>query len=140
MLQREIREVEKEFIEVMVNTGHGQFSFSEKARDRYWEIKGSPWGTMSIWEIDRTDPFMIQVVKELGDAANGTSCRIELELVPKEFEKCYVIEEYDGSEWIEINYKKWKLDQIEDVINNFVLTGDAKEMKIREILRMHEPY
>jgi len=59
-------------------------------------------------EIERTDPALVQVVEELGDAANGAFARLRIEeLSPGTL---YRIDEYDGSETVmtQDNYD-WKV-------------------------------
>jgi len=47
-------------------------------------------------DIERTDPALVQVVEELGDAANGAHAKLRIkELSPGTL---YRIDEYDGSE------------------------------------------
>ena len=109
---------------IVYNGCFGGFGLSQAAVRRYLEIKGIPFteekvetsfrdtrfrlGTSVIDEgkyfydhqiEDRTDPILVQVVEELGNAANGYCadlCIRELEPGTK-----YRLQEYDGSEWIE---------------------------------------
>jgi hypothetical protein len=50
-------------------------------------------------DIDRCDPVLVQVVEELGDAANGRCAKLRVHEVPSGSH--YRIDEYDGSESIE---------------------------------------
>jgi hypothetical protein len=109
---------------IVYNGCFGGFSLSQAAVRRYLEIKGIPFTEEKIetsfrdtrfriatsvmgegeyfydHEIeDRTDPILVQVVEELGDAANGYCadlCIRELDPGTK-----YRLQEYDGSEWVE---------------------------------------
>jgi hypothetical protein len=59
-------------------------------------------------DIERTDPVLVQVVEELGDAANGAFARLRIEeLSPGTL---YRIDEYDGNESVmtQDNYD-WKV-------------------------------
>ena len=49
-------------------------------------------------DIPRSDPKLIQVVGELGEAANGRFAELRIVEIPDGVE--YEIEEYDGREWI----------------------------------------
>lgn len=52
----------------------------------------------SVYEIDRTDPALVQVVEELGEAANGDHAA--LYIVELEPGTRYRIDEYDGREFV----------------------------------------
>ena len=81
---------------IVYNGCFGGFGISEAAFHRYQELGGT---AESGWDIERTDPILVQVVEELGEAANSEYsdlCIRELEPGTK-----YRLQEYDGSEWIE---------------------------------------
>jgi hypothetical protein len=58
-------------------------------------------------DLDRADPVLVQVVEELGEAANGFVAKLVIEELPKG--TLYRIDEYDGYESIEtaedVNWK-----------------------------------
>jgi len=87
-----------EMTKIVYNACYGGFSLSEKAINRYWEIKGEPcpedWWCTRL--TDRTDPILVQVVEELGKSANGRYSKLQI----CELEKgtLYRIDEYDGFE------------------------------------------
>ena len=85
--------------EVVINACYGGFSLSIAAIERYSELKGLAPGTRPNREIPRDDPVLIQVVKELGDKANGPYAILRVEIV--EPGTLYRIDEYDGLEGIE---------------------------------------
>lgn len=53
----------------------------------------------------RHDPLLVQVVEELGDAANGWAAKLEVIDIPDGVE--YTIEEYDGLEHIAEEHRTW---------------------------------
>lgn len=55
--------------------------------------------------IDRTDPKLIQVIEELGDAANGKHAKLAIVEIPDGVE--YDIDEYDGQESIHEVHRSW---------------------------------
>jgi len=86
-----------EMTKIVYSACYGGFSLSEKAINRYWELKGEPcpedwWGR----DLERTDPILVQVVEELGDSASGRFANLQI----CELEKgtLYRIDEYDGYE------------------------------------------
>jgi hypothetical protein len=54
--------------------------------------------TLGSREFERDDPVLIQVVEELGDAANGMCAKLKIEDVPKG--TLWRIDEYDGNEHV----------------------------------------
>ena len=116
---------------IVFNTCFGGASLSDKAIERYAELKGitlykSPeepiygtnyylcteevYNTLSDLEKrdfyfyshdifrDRTDPVLVQVIEELGDAANGWSADLQICELPAGTK--YHIDEYDGIETV----------------------------------------
>jgi hypothetical protein len=64
--------------------------------------------TIGCRDFDRDDPILVQVVEELGDAANGRAAKLKIEDVPAGM--LYRIDEYDGAESVmtQGDYE-WKL-------------------------------
>lgn len=54
---------------------------------------------------DRTDPDLIKVVEELGDAANGRCARLKVIEIPDGIE--YTIDDYDGQETVSEKHRSW---------------------------------
>lgn len=61
--------------------------------------------TLSNREIDRTDPIWVQVVQELGPAANGQFAALAIVEIPEDIE--WEITEYDGCEKVEEVHRSW---------------------------------
>ena len=57
-------------------------------------------------ECDRTDPVLIEVVKELKKKANGRCAELKVIEIPDEVN--YTIEEYDGIEHIAQVHRTWR--------------------------------
>lgn len=51
------------------------------------------------WYLQRHDPALIEVIEEMGEAANGPCAKLEIEEINS---KCYKIEKYDGYENIKL--------------------------------------
>ena len=56
-------------------------------------------------DIDRDDSNLIKVVKELGGEANGRCAQLEIIEIPDDVD--WVIEEYDGIEWVAEKHRTW---------------------------------
>jgi len=64
--------------------------------ERYWET----------WLRNKRDhPLLLRVVEELGDAANGKYSSLKIVEIPDSVE--WVIEEYDGQEWVAEKHRTW---------------------------------
>jgi hypothetical protein len=97
--------------DVVINACYGGFGLSDEAMDRMvelgYELKRNPEykeGKKSIfnykyeWDYDilRHHPILVQVVRELGEKANGMCARLEI----RQVHGLYRIDEYDGYESI----------------------------------------
>ena len=99
------REGEDEYTRVESGEG-GIFSHTYK-KDFGEKFSGHPKDD-SYWssrQIDRTDPKLIEVIKELGDSANGGFASLRVVEIPDGIE--YEISEYDGSEHIAEVHRTW---------------------------------
>lgn len=56
-------------------------------------------------DIPRDDPQLIEVVEDMGDAANGMCARLDVTEIPADVS--WQIEEYDGLEWIAESHRTW---------------------------------
>ena len=85
---------------VVINTCWGGFGLSEAAEARYNEIAAERGQSEfeSVYDLPRHCPILVEVVEELGDAANDDFA--ELRIVEISGNR-YKIREYDGAESIE---------------------------------------
>lgn len=102
---------------IVYNACYGGFSLSDAAIEMYLNIKGleytkieERWGSSTYnikgaknfydrSDIDRADLVLVEVVEKLGEKANGSCAKLEIEELPKG--TLYRITEYDGYESIE---------------------------------------
>ena len=89
---------------IVINDKHGGFEISELASTRYRELAGVDFSEYR-WELKRDDPHLVQVVEELGEAANTRYSTLKIVEVPDDVE--WSVHEYDGSEWIAENHRTW---------------------------------
>lgn len=117
-------------MKVVINRCYGGFGLSDAAVVRYAELKGinlvmgesaENFGG-SVFYLDgivdnehywsyydlsdnRADPFLVQVVEELGQKANGFAADLHVVNIPDNIE--YTVEEYDGIEWVAEKHRTW---------------------------------
>lgn len=56
-------------------------------------------------DVARDDPQLLQVIEEMGDAANGMCAALSITEIPDGVE--WQIEEYDGLEWVAEKHRTW---------------------------------
>ena len=130
-------------VELMVNECYGGFGFSREALDAYAVRKreahqGQPSGqdcsSYYSFQIERHDPIMVQIVKEMGDRAWGVCASITIQTIPAQYIRHYVIEEFEGAEQIVIQYAKYKLDSAKSLLHNPNLTRAEKLARLSALL------
>ena len=109
-------------IKIAINTCFGGFGLSDKAIERYAELKeislvkekGShifnsyykqAGEIFSSSEIPRDDPLLLQVIKELGEEANGSFADLSIVEIPNGVN--WEIAEYDGTEHVAEKHRTW---------------------------------
>ena len=122
-LLRQLKGVRK----VVINTKHGGFGLSYDATIRYLELSGTEYTLVEqqdrhtqltkgyliyvngthFWDhnIDRDDPALIAVVKEMGPKANGDHADLKIVEIPANVE--WQINDYDGVEWVAEKHRTW---------------------------------
>lgn len=114
-------------MKVVINADWGGFGLSDQAVVRYAELAGlnliarpdekfswTHWYRDVVdddhyWsdrDIERNDPCLVQVIEELGDAANGDHACLKIVDIPDDVE--WHVEEYDGSEWVAEDHETWR--------------------------------
>ena len=92
---------------IAICTQHGGFGLSEAAQSRYKELAGIDQHAKDWYDRDipRDDPYLIQSIRELGDAANSRFCTLKIVEIPADV--VWIIEEYDGREWVAEQHRTW---------------------------------
>ena len=108
-------------MKVVINTCHGGFGLSDAAVMRYANLAGidlvgedSSWGRQyyhngDYWNycgIERNDPLLVQVVEELGAAANDKYADLKVVEIPDGI--AWYVDEYDGDEWVAEQHRTWR--------------------------------
>ena len=90
-------------MKVVINSCYGGFGLSNKALDMYKQLSNK--SEVYAYELDRTDPILIQVVETLDAEADGCYAKLRIIEIPDDIE--WEITEYDGHESVEEVHRKW---------------------------------
>jgi len=90
--------------EIVINNCFGGFRMSEEAEKRFKEIAGYA-VDFGGKDLERDDPALVQVVKELGNEANTFVSNLEIVEVPDDVN--WFIEKDDGLEWVAEEHRTW---------------------------------
>lgn len=101
---------------IVINSCFGGFSLSQKAQDMYCAQKNidpgewnKSWGYYSDFhmsDICRDDPVLVDIVKQLGQEADGSCAELRIVEIPEDVN--WYVEEYDGSEWVAERHRTWR--------------------------------
>lgn len=93
---------DQKMVKIVYNSCYGGFGLSDAALARYSELSGIDRDSVDMLHCDdwscRHDPLLVQVVEELGKAANDTYSDLRIVEVPSGTK--YRIDEYDGNETV----------------------------------------
>ena len=114
-------------MKIVINKCFGGFGLSEEATLLYGKKKGlniivvrdkimksfrhyyldevKDGNYFSDRDIKRNDPALVEVVNELGEKADGAYSELKIVEIPDDVE--WIIEEYDGKEWIAEDHRRW---------------------------------
>ena len=127
-------EVDSEEVGIVVNGCYGGFELSEWGRDQF---KDRAREDGYIPEPERTDPRLIQLVETHGSKVNGPCSSLRVEYMPKDYakKKCYTIEEYDGAESLVLQYDKYKVARMTEIINSTNVADNEKIVQLKKIIQ-----
>jgi hypothetical protein len=90
---------------VVINDDWGGFSLGDEAEARYKEMTGVIDENFSYYDIPRDDPYLVQIVREMGQDANGSYSSLKIVEIPADVD--WEIGEYDGREWVAEKHRTW---------------------------------
>ena len=88
-------------MKIVINAQYGGFGLSKQATKRYFELTGKNVDR----HHDRADPYLVQIVEELGLVAGDQFASLKIVEVPDDVD--WQIEEYDGKEWVAEKHRVW---------------------------------
>jgi len=92
-------------MKIVINNCHGCFSLSDKALAEYLRLKGIIVTSYDEDDIKRDDPILVQVVESLGKESNRFGSELKVIDIPDGVD--WLIQEYDGREWIAEKHRTW---------------------------------
>ena len=90
-------------MKIVINTRHGGFGLSKEALALFNERSGAV--VTYDFNIKRNDPILVEIVEQLGEAADGDYAELRIIEIPDDVQ--WTIEEYDGAEWIAEKHRTW---------------------------------
>ena len=99
---------------VVINVCYGGFGLSQEAQDMYCAQKGidpGEWNSYGFYEnfheydLERDDPVLVDVVERLGEQACGNYSSLKIVEIPEDVK--WMVEEYDGAEWVAEVHRTW---------------------------------
>ena len=117
--------------EIVLNKCYGSFQLSEAALHEYTKRTSR---TAHAHDIARDDPVLVQIVKELGDSANGDCSQLSIERIPSQYTQYYTINEYDGYESIQIQYDAYRVSAARAILQAAHLTMRERIVRALAVL------
>lgn len=87
---------------VVINKCFGGFGLSGEAMKQYEFLSGKEF---LRWKVDRDDPVLVKIVSSMGNKANSRYACLKIVEIPDDVE--WVVQEYDGKEWVAEAHKTW---------------------------------
>lgn len=122
---------------IVINICYGGFGISEWARQQFKERARADG---YIPQPERTDEKLIELIEAHGSRVNGLYSSLIIEYIPNDYyiNKCYRIDEYDGSETLVLLHNKYKLKKITEIIQNEKLSESVRIEQTKQLLDLFE--
>lgn len=92
-------------MKVVINRCFGGFGLSDAAIDRIRDL-GGPWSDTDRWSSEnRSHPVLVEVVQNLGTAADGDFAKLRIVEIPDGVD--FEIVDHDGMESIRERSRSW---------------------------------
>lgn len=112
-----------EEISVLYNNCYGGYIISDKVlniyNDKMKEMNPdfTPIVDSTNLFYQRHNPVLVQIYNEIGKGFNESYTDVKIKKIPKIYENHYIIKDYDGLEKVVIQYDKYKLDKVKEILN-----------------------
>jgi hypothetical protein len=93
---------------IVINRRYGGFGLSHKVKEMYMEETKSS-DIMSSDSYRRDDPILIRIIETLGlPASAGNFSKLKIIELPDDVpDDGWVVQEYDGMEWVAEKHRTW---------------------------------
>ena len=81
---------------------------------------------------NRHEPVLVDIYNEIGKEFNEEYSDVKVKKIPKIYENHYTITDYDGLEEVKINYDKYKVDKVKEILKE--CKTDMEKIKNIELL------
>ena len=89
-------------MKIVINKCWGGFGLSTVGEAEFLRRGGA---TADYWEIERTDPILVEMVEEDSSLYSGSSSRLHVVEIPDDVE--WFIHDYDGQEHVAEKHRTW---------------------------------
>ena len=90
-------------MKIVINNCNGGFGLPKEALTLFNERSGAV--VIYDFNIKRNDPILVEIVEQLGEAADGDYAELKVVEIPDDVQ--WTIEEYDGAEWVAEKHRTW---------------------------------
>jgi hypothetical protein len=90
-------------MKIVINNCNGAFGLSKEALALFSERYGM--AIADDYMINRNNLVLVEVVEQLGEAANGKFAELKVVEIPDDVQ--WTIEDYDGAEWVAEKHRTW---------------------------------
>jgi hypothetical protein len=91
---------------IVINDCFGGYGLSEDALEEYKRMACIDDPEFTDQDIDRDDPYLVRLVEEWGERAEDNFAQLKIVDIPADVD--WIIQEYDGHEWIAEKHRTWR--------------------------------
>ena len=92
-------------MKIVINRCFGGFGISTRASEIYCAAKNISTKDFNDHDIPRNDPVLVNIVETLGSEADGKFSELKIVDIPDDVD--WIIEEYDGMEYVAERHRVW---------------------------------
>lgn len=107
----------------MYNMYCGGYSVIKSLIEEYKKRTGVEIDKYGDYTELRDDPILCKIVQDIGEKAGPPYARLALVSIHPRFKKHWVINEHDGCEFVAIDYERYRMDAIREILQDPDLTG-----------------